>query len=128
MPVIISVAVPFFSSIFGVNIRDYYTDDEVSLDVQLRGARWCFEELWDDRTGYGLYLDLGPTQEAIIFGGELSPPALGFRGTTKMLLAAVSLPHLGHKAGQPRLATGVNESVIVNAEEGDIAMSPAERV
>jgi uroporphyrinogen-III decarboxylase len=67
VPIRISTAGSFYSKLFGYNIRDYYTDPEVCLEVQLKGLEWAFEELQDDRTGYGLHLDLGPIGEGIYF-------------------------------------------------------------
>lgn len=74
VPITISVAGSFFSKLFGCNIRDYYTDPEVCLDVQLKGLEWAFEELRDDRTGYGLHLDFGPVGEALYFGLPIEYP------------------------------------------------------
>jgi len=74
VPIMMSVAGSFFAHLWGANIRDYYTDIDTCIDVQLEGIRWCFEELQDDRTGYGLSLDLGPVGEALVFGMEIHYP------------------------------------------------------
>ncbi len=74
VPIKISVGGSFFARLCGANIRDYYSEIDTCIDVQLEGMRWCFEELQDDRTGYGLHLDLGPVGEALVFGMEIYYP------------------------------------------------------
>ncbi len=74
VPIRISVSGSFFARLCGANIRDYYTDIDTCIDVQMEGMRWCFEELQDDRAGYGLHLDLGPVGEALVFGMEIYRP------------------------------------------------------
>jgi len=74
VPIRMSVGGSFFARLTGANIRDYYTDLDTCIDVQLAGLRWTFEELKDDRTGYGLHLDLGPVGEALVFGLETYYP------------------------------------------------------
>ena len=67
VPIHISTGGSFYSRLFGYNIRDYYTDPDVCMDVQLKGLEWAYEELQDDRTGYGLHLDFGPIGEGLYF-------------------------------------------------------------
>jgi uroporphyrinogen decarboxylase-like protein len=71
VPITISTGGSFYCKLFGVNLRDYYQDAfgslDLQLEVQLRGLQWAFEELQDDRTGYGVHLDIGPIQEALLF-------------------------------------------------------------
>jgi len=67
VPIKISTAGSFYTKLFGYNIRDYYTDMDLNLEVQLRGLEWAFEELRDDRTGYGVVPDIGPVAEGIYF-------------------------------------------------------------
>ncbi len=74
VPITISTGGSFYCRLFGYNIRDYYTSQEVCLDVQIRGLQWAFEELGDDRTDYGLFWDLGPVQEAMVFGCPVEYP------------------------------------------------------
>jgi uroporphyrinogen-III decarboxylase len=74
VPISISTAGSYYCRLFGYNIRDYYTSQEVCLEVQLRGLAWAFEELGDDRTDYGLIWDLGPIQEAVVFGCPIEYP------------------------------------------------------
>lgn len=74
VPVTISTAGSFYCRLFGYNIRDYYTDMELQLEVQLKGLRWAYEELQDDRTGYGINVDLGPVAEGIYFDLPVERP------------------------------------------------------
>lgn len=74
VPITISTAGSFYTKLFGYNIRDYYIDRELSIEVQVRGLRWAFEELGDDRTGYGLHLDLGPVYEGLYFDCPIEYP------------------------------------------------------
>jgi uroporphyrinogen-III decarboxylase len=71
VPITISTGGSFYCKLSGVNLRDYFQDAfgslELQLEVQLRGLRWVFEELRDDRTGCGIHLDVGPIQEALLF-------------------------------------------------------------
>jgi len=74
VPVSISVGGSFFCGLAGRDIAEYYRSRELSLEVQLRGLEWVWEELRDDRTGAGLHLDIGPLQEALVFGAEIVRP------------------------------------------------------
>jgi uroporphyrinogen-III decarboxylase len=74
VPILISTGGSFFARLFGYNIRDYYTDVDTCIDVQLKGLEWAYEELGDDRTGYGLHLDLGPIGEGLYFGFPIEYP------------------------------------------------------
>lgn len=71
VPIKISTGGSFYCRMSGVNIRDYYqagfSNPDLQIEVQLRGLRWAFEELRDDRTGCSLHLDLGPISEACVF-------------------------------------------------------------
>lgn len=71
VPITISTGGSFYCRLFGVNIRDYFMaafdNPDLQIEVQLKGLRWAYEELQDDRTGYGLHLDLGPIGEAYAF-------------------------------------------------------------
>lgn len=71
VPVTLSTGGSFYCRLFGVNIRDYYRaafdNPDLQIELQLQGLRWAFEELRDDRTGCGLYLDLGPIGETFAF-------------------------------------------------------------
>jgi len=74
VPISISVSGSFFTRLFGFNIRDYYTDMDVGLEVDLRGLKWAYEELQDDRSGYGIGLALGPVSEGIYFDCPIEYP------------------------------------------------------
>lgn len=74
VPISISVSGSFFCTLVGVDIADYYQDIDLQIEVQLAGQRWCFEQLQDDRTGYGLHLDRGPVAEGLLFGLEIVRP------------------------------------------------------
>ena len=74
VPIHISTGGSFYSKLFGYNIRDYYTDMDVCIDVQLKGLQWAYEELQDDRTGYGLHLDIGPISEGLYFDLPIEYP------------------------------------------------------
>jgi uroporphyrinogen-III decarboxylase len=74
VPVQISVGGSFYCRLFGHNIAEYFQDRELSIEVQLKGLRWAYDELGDDRTGFGIGLDVGPIQEALAFGAEIVRP------------------------------------------------------
>ena len=68
VPVRISVGGSFFAKLFGCNLRDYYTNLDLRVEVQVRGLKWVLEYLRDDRTGVALTVDPGPVQEALYWG------------------------------------------------------------
>ncbi|MBC7287386.1 MAG: hypothetical protein H5T86_04940 [Armatimonadetes bacterium] len=72
---IASVAGSYFSWLFGVDIRDYYTDIDTQIEVQMRGLKWRYENLPDDYTGYGIHYDAGPIGEGVVFDCEVQYPA-----------------------------------------------------
>ena len=74
VPILLSTGGSYYSRLFGFNIRDYYTDRNLNLEVQVRGLKWAFEELGDDRTGYGVSCDPGPVSEGIYFDCEIEYP------------------------------------------------------
>ncbi|UCC67435.1 MAG: hypothetical protein JSV79_09905 [Armatimonadota bacterium] len=74
VPALISVGGSFFCRLFGHNIAEYYQSRDLNLEVQLKGLQWCYEELPDDRTGFGIGLDIGPRGEALAFGAETIQP------------------------------------------------------
>ncbi len=74
VPIQISTGGSFYSRLFGCNIRDYYSDPEVCLEVQLKGLEWAYEELQDDRTGFGLHVDFGPIGEGLYFDLPIEYP------------------------------------------------------
>lgn len=74
VPVHISTGGSYFAKMFGYNIKDYYKDRETMVDVQLESLPWCFGSLKDDRTGYGVGLDLGPVGEGLFFNCPIEYP------------------------------------------------------
>jgi uroporphyrinogen-III decarboxylase len=80
VPITLSVSGSFFCKLddgeyrSNYDLRDYYTNTELDLEVQLKGLRWAFEELRDDRTGGGLHAELGPIGEGIVFGFRIIYP------------------------------------------------------
>ena len=74
VPVLIPLGGSFFCDLFGYNIAEYYQRRDLNLEVQLKGLQWSYEELQDDRTGFGIGLDIGPRGEGLLFGGELVQP------------------------------------------------------
>ncbi|HUU54269.1 MAG TPA: hypothetical protein VMY87_05050, partial [Armatimonadota bacterium] len=74
VPVLIPLGGSFFCDLFGYNIAEYYQRRDLNLEVQLKGLQWSYEELQDDRTGFGIGLDIGPRAEGLLFGGELVQP------------------------------------------------------
>lgn len=79
VPVKISVANPFFCSVLGYTLKDFYRNLDICRLVQVRGSKWAFDVLGDDRTGYIRSLeqtspDIGATAEGIIFNCEIQLP------------------------------------------------------
>jgi hypothetical protein len=70
----VSAAGSYYSWLFGVNIRDYYTDIDAQLHVQTEALQWRLDNLPDDNTGFGVYLDRGPIGEALVFDCEIAYP------------------------------------------------------
>lgn len=93
VPITISVAGPFYCKMFGVKLRDYYEDLDVQIEVQVRGQKWAFEELRDDRTGYGINLDIGVVAEAIYFDLPIEQP----EDSPPWIVRTMSLPEAVEK-------------------------------
>ena len=74
VPINISEYGSYWSGLFGYNIRDYYTDPELSIEVGEKGLTWRFENLKDDRAGYGLSFDLGIVGESLVFDCPVEYP------------------------------------------------------
>lgn len=74
VPIAISTGAPYYCNLFGVDLRDYYTDLDCQLEVQVRAIKWAFEILQDDRRGYGISLDIGIIREGLLFGCEIAYP------------------------------------------------------
>ena len=56
VPITFSIGGSFFANLFGYNIRDYYTNRDLALEVNIRGLKWCFEEAQYDKVSYFTYL------------------------------------------------------------------------
>jgi len=74
VPINISAGGSYFAKLFGYNIKDYYTDREIMIDVQLKSLTWRFEYLKDDRTDCALFLDIGPVAEGLFFNCPVEYP------------------------------------------------------
>lgn len=97
VPITISTGGSFYSKLFGFNIRDYYTNLDTQIEVQVRGLKWAFEELQDDRVGYGINLDLGPIHEGIYFNLPIEYPD----DTSPWVTRTMSLPEAVEKLETP---------------------------
>jgi len=75
VPVEIALGGSFYCSLFGCDIAEYMQSRELSIEVQIKGQQWAWEELGDDRTYFGLHLDVGPILEGLLFGAEIVRPA-----------------------------------------------------
>ncbi len=80
-----STAGSYWSWLFGVDIRDYYTDIDTQIEIQMRGLKWRYENLPDDFTGTGISYDPGPIGEAVVFDCDLQYP----QGTSPFILRVI---------------------------------------
>jgi uroporphyrinogen-III decarboxylase len=85
VPIKISESGSFHCWRLGYDIAEYYQDVELQIEVQLKGLEWTWEELRDDRTGYGLHAETGPLGEALLWGCEIQRPA----GTSPWIVPCV---------------------------------------
>jgi uroporphyrinogen-III decarboxylase len=74
VPVDIGVGGSFYCSLFGFNISEYMQNRELNIEAQVRGQQWAWDNLGDDRTYFGIYLDYGPLAEGLLFGAEIVRP------------------------------------------------------
>jgi len=74
VPIRISTGGSYWCGLNGVNIRDYYLDLDVQIEVQQKGLTWAFDELRDDRTGVGLHAEIGPLGEGLLWDAEIIRP------------------------------------------------------
>jgi uroporphyrinogen-III decarboxylase len=75
VPIELALGGSFYAWMLGFDIAEYYESRELALEVQLKGQQWAWENLTDDRTGFALYLDIGPAFEGLLFGAEIVRPA-----------------------------------------------------
>jgi len=74
VPVQINVQGAYYAWLFGVPLRDYYTDLKLMAEVQLKGLEWRLSWLRDDVTSVAITLDLGAVAEGIVFGCRIVMP------------------------------------------------------
>ena len=67
------------------------------MKFRLEGLKWAFEELQDDRVGYGINLDLGPIHEGIYFNLPIEYPD----DTSPWVARTMSLPEAIEKIETP---------------------------
>jgi len=88
VPIRISQGGSYHCWLFGYDIGEYYQNLELQIEVQLKGLEWSYEELRDDRTGYGLSTEVGPLGEALLWDCEIRRPA----GTSPWIVPCVHTP------------------------------------
>jgi len=78
VPVLIDVGAPFYASVLGYTLKDYYRNVDICRHVQVEGSKWAFGTLGDDRTGTigedDAVPDIGAVAEGIVFGCSISLP------------------------------------------------------
>ena len=65
--VFMNLCAPCLCDLFGVELRDYYTDVEVMAATQLQGIAWRLENLDEDEIPLAVFLDQATVHEAIAF-------------------------------------------------------------
>lgn len=74
VPISISTGPHYYCHLFNVSLRDYFTDLDCYLDVQLRAIKWTFEVLQDDRVGYAVAHSIDCVMEGLFFDCEVAYP------------------------------------------------------
>jgi len=75
VPVAFGIGGSYYCWLQGVNIRDYYEDPELQVEVFLKGYEWHYEYLKADSSVYqSMGYDLGPLGESVVFGAEFVRP------------------------------------------------------
>ena len=79
VPILIGVGNPFFCTVLGYTLKDYYRNLDICRRVQLEGSRWAYENLGDDRVDYKRSLeethpDIGATGEGVVWNCEIRLP------------------------------------------------------
>ncbi|HEY65784.1 MAG TPA: hypothetical protein G4O02_14560 [Caldilineae bacterium] len=101
VPILISTGGSYYAWLSGVDISDYYQaafdNPDLQIEIQLSGQRWAFEELQDDRTSYGIRLDIGPLAEAFAF----NLPIEYRQGTSPWIVRTMSVPEAAEKLQVP---------------------------
>ncbi len=81
----VSAGGSYFCYLFGVDIGDYYQDIDLQIETQAKGMRWWLEHCPDDRTHFGLGLDLGPVGEALASDLPIQRP----KGTSPWIVRCI---------------------------------------
>ncbi len=76
VPVAFSIGGSYYCWMNGYDIGEYYANPEMQIEAQLKGLRWLYEDLRaDSSTNSCLWYEIGPIQEAIVFGADIERPA-----------------------------------------------------
>jgi uroporphyrinogen-III decarboxylase len=85
VPIVITAGGPYYSWLFGYDIKDYYENLEIQIEVQLKAINWRFQYLKDDNTSTSIYLDIGVIQEGLYFNCPIERP----KGTTPWIVPVI---------------------------------------
>ena len=76
IPSAFSIGGSYYCGMYGLDIRDYYANPEMQLEVQMKGIQWEYTELRADScTKQSIGYECGPIQEAVVFGATIERPA-----------------------------------------------------
>jgi len=75
VPVAFGIGGSYYCWLFGVNIRDYYAEPELQVEVQLKGIEWQYETLRaDSSVAQSIGYDGGPISEGLLFDAPVERP------------------------------------------------------
>ena len=75
VPVAFGISGSYYCWLLGINIRDYYMNPDLQVEVQLKGIEWQMEFLRaDSSVPTSIAYEMGPIQEAVVFGAEIERP------------------------------------------------------
>lgn len=105
VPILISTSGPYYAWLFGYDIKDYYENFEVQIEVQLKGLNWKYEYLGDDSIGGGIWMDIGIIAEGIYFDCPIERP----KGTTPWVVPILQDEKdiINFKVPEPEKAPGL---------------------
>lgn len=105
IPITISAGGPYYANLFGYDIKDYYENFEVQIEIQLKAINWRFEYLKDDNTGTGIWLDIGVISEGLYFDCPIERP----KGTTPWIVPVIQNENdiLKLKIPEPEKSNGI---------------------
>lgn len=105
VPIKISTGGSYYAHMFGYDIKDYYEDLEVQIDVQVRSITWRFENLKDDNYSTDIWLDIGPLAEGLYFDCPIVRPS----GTSPRIVPILETPEdiLKFKVPEPEESEGL---------------------